>query len=113
MYWMPICEPRFSSHRVITLPTWSGGVRMLARMIGSRTSSIWLDGGRSAGLSSGSTLPSVRSTSYTTVGAVVNEVLRTDGKVLPLDNPRSEEHTSELQSRGHLVCRLLLEKKKT
>src|SRR5690625_6320026 len=25
---------------------------------------------------------------------------------------RSEEHTSELQSRGHLVCRLLLEKKK-
>src|SRR5687768_18335457 len=29
-----------------------------------------------------------------------------------LDNARSEEHTSELQSRLHLVCRLLLEKKK-
>src|SRR2546422_4216569 len=28
------------------------------------------------------------------------------------DGPRSEEHTSELQSRLHLVCRLLLEKKK-
>src|SRR5437870_9679280 len=28
------------------------------------------------------------------------------------DLRRSEEHTSELQSRGHLVCRLLLEKKK-
>src|SRR5690625_6883752 len=28
------------------------------------------------------------------------------------DRMRSEEHTSELQSRGHLVCRLLLEKKK-
>src|SRR5207253_8555489 len=28
------------------------------------------------------------------------------------DMARSEEHTSELQSRGHLVCRLLLEKKK-
>src|SRR5436305_11176016 len=27
-------------------------------------------------------------------------------------NKRSEEHTSELQSRPHLVCRLLLEKKK-
>src|SRR5690625_2798473 len=27
------------------------------------------------------------------------------------DPSRSEEHTSELQSRGHLVCRLLLEKK--
>src|SRR5690625_7644149 len=38
-----------------------------------------------------------------------------EGKVLPgvnaLDDKRSEEHTSELQSRGHLVCRLLLEKK--
>src|SRR5690625_5577855 len=30
---------------------------------------------------------------------------------LAADSPRSEEHTSELQSRGHLVCRLLLEKK--
>src|SRR5439155_10948888 len=30
----------------------------------------------------------------------------------PCDFSRSEEHTSELQSRGHLVCRLLLEKKK-
>src|SRR2546422_4189509 len=29
-----------------------------------------------------------------------------------LGNDRSEEHTSELQSRLHLVCRLLLEKKK-
>src|SRR2546422_4442640 len=30
----------------------------------------------------------------------------------PRTGPRSEEHTSELQSRLHLVCRLLLEKKK-
>src|SRR3989449_8332884 len=30
----------------------------------------------------------------------------------PAACPRSEEHTSELQSRLHLVCRLLLEKKK-
>src|SRR5258708_30004856 len=29
-----------------------------------------------------------------------------------IDSPRSEEHTSELQSPDHLVCRLLLEKKK-
>src|SRR5215208_5088052 len=44
------------------------------------------------------------------------------GRVVPLTGSeygcgsvpnRSEEHTSELQSRGHLVCRLLLEKKKT
>src|SRR5256884_4643260 len=33
-------------------------------------------------------------------------------KVLPVTRERSEEHTSELQSRLHLVCRLLLEKKK-
>src|SRR6266498_5159743 len=31
---------------------------------------------------------------------------------LVFGRPRSEEHTSELQSRPHLVCRLLLEKKK-
>src|SRR5690625_6799026 len=33
-------------------------------------------------------------------------------KVYKIFKLRSEEHTSELQSRGHLVCRLLLEKKK-
>src|SRR3712207_8654282 len=32
--------------------------------------------------------------------------------VRALGRPRSEEHTSELQSRQYLVCRLLLEKKK-
>src|SRR5690606_40563630 len=39
------------------------------------------------------------------------DALRTGG-ARP-DIPRSEEHTSELQSREKLVCRLLLEKKKT
>src|SRR5690606_39927287 len=33
-------------------------------------------------------------------------------KIAALIKPRSEEHTSELQSRENLVCRLLLEKKK-
>src|SRR2546429_4714102 len=37
---------------------------------------------------------------------------RTDGVAVGFCG-RSEEHTSELQSRLHLVCRLLLEKKKT
>src|SRR5437660_7901431 len=37
---------------------------------------------------------------------------RTRKKWLRSAPNRSEEHTSELQSRGHLVCRLLLEKKK-
>src|SRR5690625_6496519 len=34
-------------------------------------------------------------------------------QLIPHLEPRSEEHTSELQSRGHLVCRLLLAKKNT
>src|SRR3712207_8610255 len=34
-------------------------------------------------------------------------------RVLVVASPRSEEHTSELQSRQYLVCRLLLEKKKS
>src|SRR2546429_4570250 len=34
-------------------------------------------------------------------------------EVIQSDDHRSEEHTSELQSRLHLVCRLLLEKKKS
>src|SRR5437868_12729882 len=36
-----------------------------------------------------------------------------EGEHAVLPEPRSEEHTSELQSRFDLVCRLLLEKKKT
>src|SRR5688572_32666683 len=38
------------------------------------------------------------------------EVVFADNEVIAL--PRSEEHTSELQSQSNLVCRLLLEKKK-
>src|SRR3989442_5968497 len=41
-----------------------------------------------------------------------NVTLRGSGKTATLLQGRSEEHTSELQSRPHLVCRLLLEKKK-
>src|SRR2546422_8623411 len=40
------------------------------------------------------------------------EAQRGEVDVQPLHLLRSEEHTSELQSRLHLVCRLLLEKKK-
>src|SRR2546422_9171387 len=49
---------------------------------------------------------------------ISSEITLTDGSRLPLlvedreGYQRSEEHTSELQSRLHLVCRLLLEKKK-
>src|SRR3712207_8197147 len=43
--------------------------------------------------------------------ARLHEFLSSLEPVTP-DDPRSEEHTSELQSRQYLVCRLLLEKKK-
>src|SRR5690625_7093057 len=46
-------------------------------------------------------------------GAFTGEVSVAMLQDLGVDYIRSEEHTSELQSRGHLVCRLLLEKKNT
>src|SRR5687768_12625339 len=50
---------------------------------------------------------------FATTGEQIRQAKR-DGKVAILIGvERSEEHTSELQSRLHLVCRLLLEKKKT
>src|SRR3989442_2972184 len=65
------------------------------------------------------------STEKTTMATMVTATIRADardGQVhrLPCERDclerqpewRSEEHTSELQSRPHLVCRLLLEKKK-
>src|SRR5690625_3492145 len=43
---------------------------------------------------------------------VKNQSLDFDDLIMQTTHLRSEEHTSELQSRGHLVCRLLLEKNK-
>src|SRR5947208_8196807 len=54
---------------------------------------------------------------YTTLFRSVEEVAEAGDSFPhiygPLNLDRSEEHTSELQSPDHLVCRLLLEKKKT
>src|SRR5690625_6504634 len=52
-------------------------------------------------------LPGVIAHGMLTMGLVVDLVSEWT------NDPRSEEHTSELQSRGHLVCRLLLENTKT
>src|SRR5258708_17258417 len=43
----------------------------------------------------------------------INQLKPLSWRHLLVFGPRSEEHTSELQSPDHLVCRLLLEKKKT
>src|SRR5689334_24387888 len=59
-----------------------------------------------------------RSLSTTVVGLLGNSSLSLTsgregiGRLLISNFSRSEEHTSELQSQFHLVCRLLLEKKK-
>src|SRR5438445_8056356 len=45
-------------------------------------------------------------------GAMRRSVVRRNQRQVQLVAARSEEHTSELQSRQYLVCRLLLEKKK-
>src|SRR2546422_10270878 len=46
------------------------------------------------------------------VDAVMKQAAKAGAKITDPAHDRSEEHTSELQSRLHLVCRLLLEKKK-
>src|SRR5690625_1344034 len=57
-------------------------------------------------------LPDV-SDMYPNEASITMQVVRRTDVLCGRSRPRSEEHTSELQSRGHLVCRLLLEKKKT
>src|SRR2546425_9621909 len=48
------------------------------------------------------------------VAEVMVRIRRSENVLIHLDiEPRSEEHTSELQSLAYLVCRLLLEKKNT
>src|SRR2546422_4281874 len=58
---------------------------------------------------------SLDAASFRQVQRYVVDSLKFDGELGAADSQRlirSEEHTSELQSRLHLVCRLLLEKKK-
>src|SRR3712207_7872610 len=62
---------------------------------------VFLDGGLGDGQSLGDRL----------VGASLGDQLEYRSLALGQGSKRSEEHTSELQSRQYLVCRLLLEKK--
>src|SRR3712207_8472836 len=60
------------------------------------------------------TIPAGSNTRSTRGGGVVGaRAGRADGCTVLHVDMRSEEHTSELQSRQYLVCRLLLEKKKS
>src|SRR2546422_3736422 len=72
----------------------SGGHPSRAASTAARRSRAYTCRGSPGGRGTLNTLPTPRSSSA------------------PVPRTRSEEHTSELQSRLHLVCRLLLEKKK-
>src|SRR2546422_514489 len=63
---------------------------------------------RTCGSSSSRRRRPIRTASRTTMGRSASTT-----SAITRERTRSEEHTSELQSRLHLVCRLLLEKKKT
>src|SRR2546422_4655407 len=60
-----------------------------------------------------SPMPSLSASSCPGLGVEGQLSARSQTVISRTTVPRSEEHTSELQSRLHLVCRLLLEKKKT
>src|SRR3712207_8752011 len=65
-------------------------------------------------LAASATMNSLVSTVPTTLrGSIRPLESRVGVEIGPHPPPRSEEHTSELQSRQYLVCRLLLEKKKS
>jgi hypothetical protein len=65
------CVPRFCVQSVMTGPTYSCGMMMVARITGSRISSILDGSGSFDGFSMSITVPSRIATWYTTVGAVV------------------------------------------
>src|SRR5439155_27320657 len=80
-----------------------------------RSSDLSLSRHCTAGTRRGSTLPKPQSSNRRRPSTASMRPWLASIKVKPprrsRARARSEEHTSELQSRGHLVCRLLLEKK--
>src|SRR5690625_6397952 len=85
-----------------------------APRINKLTQNVWVSSIQDAIMT---TLPLILVGSLVTLVSLLNEVFPGMPDFSPINMfsfglLRSEEHTSELQSRGHLVCRLLLEKKK-
>src|SRR3712207_7523939 len=81
-----------------------------------KTGSVSINGSpdASADPTTGISIPTIAASSDATVSFVADVTAAPSGGATDYVNTvRSEEHTSELQSRQYLVCRLLLEKKKT
>src|SRR3712207_7436152 len=74
---------------------------------------VWAQSGPGGGyvLDAAATLPPVNLTPEQATAIAVALAAQPDGPYAVDGRVRSEEHTSELQSRQYLVCRLLLEKK--
>src|SRR5689334_23901396 len=91
----------------------SGDHRDLHSFPTRRSSDLALLTGLAAGTASAQSLVITGARIIVGDGQVMEKgsVVVRDGKIASVA-PRSEEHTSELQSQFHLVCRLLLEKKK-
>src|SRR5439155_18891121 len=102
--------PTVASSRATAAKTPSSTIINFAWPSACAMSSLTACGKISARL--GSTVRKADCTNFVTLpgGNGLRTVMVRKGKFSP--SRRSEEHTSELQSRGHLVCRLLLEKKK-
>src|SRR5690625_6442618 len=77
----------------------------IASLVAKRPQAIWI------GLVIVLALPLLAAPQFKASGVAQSEFVLGDSEARD-GQDRSEEHTSELQSRGHLVCRLLLEKKK-
>src|SRR5690625_414681 len=99
----------FFNNYELDLPS-TGGLMMLINAINGQPEAILLDNGY---------LTDIRTAAAGAVGAdyLAKKSIHQVGVIgagaqARYQLERSEEHTSELQSRGHLVCRLLLEKKK-
>src|SRR3712207_8865907 len=92
--------PRSTLFPYTTLFRSGGGCPRLAERLGARrlVRALWRPGGKLRSAQGGSGTPDVGG--------------RDRGRRPDTAGARSEEHTSELQSRQYLVCRLLLEKKK-
>src|SRR2546422_1708996 len=73
---------------------------------------VWSSGLTPAAIIRTSTLPAANVGLGTSTSFRPPYPVNDSARIALITPPRSEEHTSELQSRLHLVCRLLLEKKK-
>src|SRR5690625_7004086 len=80
----------------VTVVSWSP-------VVGLSTSAVSAAAARSTAAGSTTAVASASASCWSATSAA--------GPTTTVASARSEEHTSELQSRGHLVCRLLLDKK--